>query len=120
MTLTNPAFPLPAPETSVSAPGWVHRHMTWVLLALVVLAAVAVVSVAALDGGSTVDSTPVDGTFETDRGSITAIDHRAAAAGSADRGGIAAIEHRAEPTAGGSLRHESIAAIDHRTAPQGR
>ena len=103
MSLTNPTIHVP--DNRVSIPSWVRHHLSWMLVALAVLAAVAVLAVTLIDSDSGTDTAPVTQTFDADRGSISAIEHRTAPP--------------AASSAGGSLDHESISAVDHRLATRG-
>lgn len=114
MSLTNPTIHVP--HEQVSIPSWVRHHLSWMLVGLAVLATAAVLAVTLVDSDSGTDVAPITSTFDADRGSISAIDHRTASAGAAG----AAVGSAPVPNRTGSLRQESISAIDHRTAGQGR
>ncbi len=93
MSLTTPTVHVP--DTSVSVPGWVRRHLLWMLIAVAVFATAVLVTFTIVDRGSDAELQPHAELVE--RGSINAIEHRGAPApaSSAD-----------------SLRDRSITAID--------
>lgn len=109
---------VPLPDTSVEVPSWLRRHLTWLLVGFAVLATALLATVVVLDDAST-EVTPATGasTFDADRGSISAIDHRAATvapSSGALRESITAIDHRtAAAVSSSGVLTESITALDH-------
>lgn len=102
MSLTNPTIHVP--HERVPVPSWIRDHLVWMLVGLAALAAVAVLAVSVVDSDSGTDLAPITQPFDPDRGSINAIEHRAAVGGVgvvvggptiADQGSINAIERRA-------------------------
>lgn len=110
MSLTNPTIHIP--HERVSVPSWVRHHLTWTLVALAALAAVAVLALTVVDSDSGTRVDPVTSTFDADRGSISAIDHRTAMSG-----GAVDVQEAPAATPTDVLRRESISAIDRRTPP---
>jgi hypothetical protein len=80
------------PDTSVSVPGWVRRHLVWLLIGVTVFATAVLVTLTVADN-SDADLVPHNGIIE--QGSINAIEHRGS-----------------PPPATGSLLDRSITAID--------
>lgn len=94
MSLTTPAVHVPAHDTVGS---WLRRHVGWMLTAVAVAAVAVLVTMLALDSGSTADPAPAaETTFSAERGSISAIDHEAGA-----------------PVSDSGILERSITAIDH-------
>lgn len=112
MSLTNPTIHIP--HERVSVPSWVRHHLSWMLVALAVLAAAAVLAVTLVDSDSGTDTAPITSTFDADRGSVNAIDHRAAVSG-----GAAVVSGAPAAPRAGSLQHDSVSAIDARTSDAG-
>ncbi len=95
----------------------------WIAVAVAVIAATVLI----VRAFSSEDAAAPRPWYSVEHGSITAIDHTAAMAGSiaevsAERGSIAAIDHAAMPSAARqwySIEHGSVTAIDHATATAG-
>jgi hypothetical protein len=119
-TDTRPAEATPQ-ETLPPEPGTgLGGLFGWIAVAVAVVAA-TVLGVRAFSSDDAAAPRPW---YSVEQGSITAIDHGTATAGSvagvsAERGSIAAIDHAAAPSAARqwySVEHGSISAIDHGTA----
>jgi hypothetical protein len=113
MSLTTPS--LHVPHHRVPFPTWIRNHLSWMLVGLVALAAVAVLTITLVDSDSGTDVAPATLPFDPDRGSINAIEHRSAVGGAA-----AGVGSGAASSPAGSLSDGSIRAIEHRAANQGR
>lgn len=79
MSITNPTVQIP--DTTVSVPTWVRRHLSWMLVGLAVLATAAVLAATLTGGGDSSRIAPLEQNSLVERGSITAIDHRTATQG---------------------------------------
>ena len=109
MSLTTPSVHVP--DTRVSVPSWVRRHLSWMLVGLAVLATVAVLTVTLV--GSDSGTATITPPFDADRGSIRAVEHRSSV------GATAGASVGASTGAPSIVDQGSIVAIERRTANQG-